>query len=97
MGKIFKDISVRDSAVHYKYLTVDEYLSGNIRNKLEAAENTMELLENLGTDATDTDKEMMKYNINELNKSVPTKLEASDIGVKFGSTWIPESYKYMGN
>lgn len=63
-----------------KYLTADEYLSGNVRAKLSQAESLAE------SDA--------EYRINAeyLKKVQPTDLTASEISVKLGTIWIPEEY-----
>ena len=62
-----------------KYVTADEYLSGNVREKLKVAE-----------DYASRDK---KYSINVkyLKEVQPIDLSASEISVRLGSTWIPES------
>ena len=59
------------------WVTADEYLSGNVREKLEIAEEFAEQDE--------------KYNINveKLKQVIPKDLTASEISVKLGSTWIP--------
>ena len=59
------------------WVTADEYLSGNVREKLKIAEEFA--------------KEDPSYNINveKLKEVIPEDLTASEIGVKLGSTWIP--------
>ena len=59
------------------WVTADEYLSGNVREKLKVAEEFA--------------KEDPNYNINveKLKEVIPKDLTASEIGVKLGSTWIP--------
>ena len=61
-----------------KYVTADEYLSGNVREKLKVAEQY-----------ANNDE---KYNINVkyLKEVQPIDLSASEISVRLGSTWIPE-------
>ena len=63
-----------------KYLTADEYLSGNVREKLSQAEQFAQ--------------ENSEYRINAeyLQKVQPKDLTASEISVKLGTTWIPEKY-----
>ena len=63
-----------------KYLTADEYLSGNVREKLSQAEQFS--------------KDSSEYRINAeyLKKVQPTDLTASEISVKLGTIWIPEEY-----
>lgn len=58
----------------------ETYLSGHIRRKLEVAERAV---------AGNPDYEV---NVEELQKAIPTPIEAADIAVKFGSVWIPEHY-----
>ena len=60
-----------------EWVTADEYLSGNVREKLKIAEEFA--------------KENDNFNINVeyLKQVVPKDLSASEIGVKLGSTWIP--------
>ena len=69
-----------------KYVTSDEYLSGNVREKLKLAESLVE-----------TQPEL-KVNVEALKKVIPKDLTASEIGIKLGATWIPvdviESFMY---
>lgn len=60
-----------------KYVTADEYLSGNVREKLKLAEALVE-----------TQPEF-KVNVEALKKVVPKDLTATEIGIKLGATWIP--------
>ena len=61
-----------------KYLMADEYLSGNVRNKLVAAEA-----------AAKTDPEFL-INAEALKKVIPKDLSAGEISVRLGATWIPQ-------
>lgn len=63
-----------------KYLTADEYLSGNVREKLSQAEQFA--------------RENSEYRINAeyLQKVQPKDLTPGEISVKLGTTWIPEKY-----
>ena len=63
-----------------KYVTADEYLSGNIREKLVLAKRIAE-----------TNPEF-EINVKELEKAMPEEIKASEISVKLGATWIPEKY-----
>ena len=63
-----------------EYQTSDEYLSGNIRKKLKIAKL-----------AAKTDSEY-RINVESLEKVMPKEIPASEIGIKLGSTWIPEKY-----
>lgn len=60
-----------------KYVTADEYLSGNVREKLKLAEALVE-----------TQPEL-KVNVDALKQVIPKDLTASEIGIKLGATWIP--------
>ncbi len=66
--------------VNEKYLTADEYLSGNVRQKL----HTAELL-------ASTD-ERFKIHAEALKAVQPKDLTASEITVRLGSTWVPTQY-----
>lgn len=61
-----------------KYLMVDEYLSGNVREKLKIAKNSAELY-----------PEDYKVNVEALQKVQPKDLTASEISVRLGATWLP--------
>ncbi len=61
-----------------KYLTADEYLSGNVREKLEWAKRSAELY-----------PEDYAANVEALEQVQPTDLNASEISVRLGSTWLP--------
>ena len=63
-----------------KYLTADEYLSGNVREKLSQAEQFS--------------KDSSEYRVNAeyLQKVQPKDLTPGEISVKLGTTWIPEKY-----
>ncbi len=73
-GVIFK---VPDYENSDNWVTADEYLSGNVREKLKVAEQFA--------------KEDSSFNINveKLKEVIPKDLTASEIGIKLGSTWIP--------
>ena len=64
-----------------KYLTADEYLSGNVREKLKFAALRAQL-----------EPESFSEHIASLQKVQPKDLTASEISVKLGSTWIPAAY-----
>jgi len=63
-----------------KYVTADEYLSGNVREKLSIAKMVA-----LGHPE-------FEVNVRELEKVIPEDIKASEIIVKLGATWIPENY-----
>ena len=61
-----------------RYVTADEYLSGNVREKLKVAEI-----------AAKSDPELA-VNVAALEKVIPKDLPASEISVRLGTTWIPQ-------
>ena len=61
-----------------KYLMADEYLSGNVREKLITAKKSAEVY-----------LEDYKINVEALEKVQPKDLTASEISVRLGATWIP--------
>ncbi|MEQ6030971.1 helicase-related protein [Enterococcus faecalis] len=87
----------------YGYVTKDEYLSGNIRDKIAIVDSylsklrqTERELPHLGYSEDGKEKELISYEINrleyqkaELTKVLPKELEASEINVRLGATWIP--------
>ena len=60
------------------YVAADEYLSGNVRNKLTVAEL-----------AAKNDPELA-VNVEALEKVIPKDLSAAEISVRLGATWIPQ-------
>ena len=62
------------------YVTADEYLSGNIRSKLASARLAAEK------------DEAFQINVTALEKAMPRDLDASEIEVRLGATWIPPRY-----
>lgn len=64
-----------------KYLPADEYLSGNVREKLCTAKENAEIYPELYT-----------VNVKYLEKVQPKDLTASEISVRLGATWIPSKY-----
>lgn len=62
-----------------KYLMADEYLSGNVREKLDWAKKSAEVY-----------PEDYKINVEALEKVQPKDLTASEIFVQLGTTWLPE-------
>ena len=61
-----------------RYLTADEYLSGNVRKKLELAKRTAEIY-----------PDDYSANVEMLEKVQPEDLTASEISVRLGATWLP--------
>ena len=64
-----------------KYLTADEYLSGNVREKLAQAKQNAEL-----------NPEDYTVNVEALTAVQPKDLTAAEITVRLGTTWIPPEY-----
>lgn len=60
-----------------KYVTADEYLSGNFREKLKMAEASVGM------------HPEFEINIKALKEVMPKDLSANEIGIKLGATWIP--------
>ena len=75
-GVIFKDPSEDVSDPEAGWQTADEYLSGNVRNKLQIARLAA---------ANDP---AFTINVEALTKAQPKELEASEIDVRLGATWI---------
>ena len=66
------------NSTHSKYLTAEEYLSGNVREKLDIAKKTAELYPDDYT-----------VNVEALQQVQPVDLTASEISVRLGATWLP--------
>jgi len=62
-----------------KYVTQNEYLSGNVRKKLKEAEYYNSI------------NPIYESNIKYLKEAQPKDLSASEISIRLGATWIPES------
>lgn len=82
MNKMIKDLegeifNVPEYGEPNHWVTADEYLSGNVREKLKIAEHFAE-----------TD-ESFNVNVKYLKEVQPKDLSASEISVRLGSTWIP--------
>ena len=79
-GIIFRDPVKVDTNGNPIYLPADEYLSGNVREKLQAAK------------AVAANDPQFQVNVAALEKVQPKDLEASEISVRLGATWIPAEY-----
>ena len=79
-GVIFRVPELYHTDAPPRYVTADEYLSGNVREKLPTAEL-----------AARTSAEY-KANVEALQMAQPTDLDASEIEVRIGSTWIDKAY-----
>ena len=75
-GVIFKDPSADADDPEAGWQTADEYLSGNVRNKLRMAQLAAE------------SHPEFKINVDALTKAQPKDLEASEIDVRLGATWL---------
>ena len=79
-GVIFHDPTLGPLEDHAGWVTADEYLSGNVRQKLRQAE------------AAAADNPAYQVNVEALQAAQPKDLDASEIEVRLGATWIDKSY-----
>lgn len=77
-GVIFR-LPESEGMEHPRFVSEDEYLSGNVRKKLREAKQAAEI------------SETYRSNVEALEKVQPKDLTASEISVRLGATWIPES------
>lgn len=90
-GVIFRDIQCAEEAAaipkafadltQYRFVTADEYLSGNVRRKLRMVRTLAEERPDL--------EEQIRGNITALEAVQPVDLTAGEIGVRIGVNWIP--------
>ena len=78
-GVIFKDPAADADDLEAGWQTADEYLSGNVRDKLRMAQLAAE------------SHPEFKVNVEALTKAQPKDLEASEIDVRLGATWLDPS------
>ena len=78
-GVIFKDPAADADDSEAGWQTADEYLSGNVRDKLRMAQLAAE------------SHPEFKVNVDALTKAQPKDLEASEIDVRLGATWLDPS------
>ena len=78
-GVIFKDPAADADDPEAGWQTADEYLSGNVRDKLRMAQLAAE------------SRPEYKVNVDALTKAQPKDLEASEIDVRLGATWLEPS------
>ena len=78
-GVIFKDPAADPTDPEASWQTADEYLSGNVRDKLRMAQLAAE------------SHPEFKVNVDALTKAQPKDLEASEIDVRLGATWLDPS------
>ena len=79
-GVIFHDPTLGPLEDHAGWVTADEYLSGNVRQKLRQAE------------AAAAENPAYQVNVEALRAAQPKDLDASEIEVRLGATWIDKSY-----
>lgn len=79
-GVIFKSPTSDLKDPYTGWQTADEYLSGNVREKLKIAKAVAEVHSELNT------------NVEALKNVIPTNLKASEIDVRLGATWIDAKY-----
>ena len=79
-GVIFRVPELYHTDALPRYVTADEYLSGNVREKLRTAELAARTSEDY------------KVNVEALQMAQPQDLDASEIEVRIGSTWIDKAY-----
>ena len=79
-GVIFHDPTLGSAEDGIGWVTADEYLSGNVRQKLRQAE------------AAAADDPSYQVNVEALRAAQPKDLDASEIEVRLGATWIDRSY-----
>ena len=84
-GVIYKDYNRRPDG-SYTWRTADDFLSGNVREKLAYYTNALEPLE--GTDKY----EAVRDNVEALKAAQPRDLDASEIEIRLGATWIDPQY-----
>ena len=78
-GVIFKDPAADADDPEAGWQTADEYLSGNVRDKLRMAQLAAE------------SHPEFRVNVDALTKAQPKNLEASEIDVRLGATWLDPS------
>lgn len=79
-GVIFPVPMLYDSSRPTKYVTADEYLSGNVREKLHTAKMAAQI------------SDQYIPNVKALEAAQPKDLDASEIDVRLGATWIDKEY-----
>ena len=78
-GVIFKDPAADADDPEAGWQTADEYLSGNVRDKLRMAQLAAK------------SRPEFRVNVDALTKAQPKDLEASEIDVRLGATWLDPS------
>lgn len=73
----------------YPLVPADEFLSGNVRDKLRKARRLYEILEASSNEADKKELQNVQVSISALEKVQPPELNATDIDVRLGATWLP--------
>lgn len=91
--------SEETNSFKYTYVTKDEYLSGNIREKIGIVDsyiNRLRQAERMLPEESENERETLvnelsrlEYQKAKLQRVMPKELEASEINVRLGATWIP--------
>lgn len=91
--------SEETNSFKYTYVTKDEYLSGNIREKISIVDSYINRLlqaERMLPEESENERKTLvnelsrlEYQKAELQRVMPKELEASEINVRLGATWIP--------
>ena len=79
-GVIFPLPTPLDNDSPTNYVTADEYLSGNVREKLQTAKLALQT------------SDIYRINVEALESAQPKDLDASEIDVRLGATWIDKEY-----
>ena len=79
-GVIFPLPTPLDNDSPTNYVTADEYLSGNVREKLQTAKLALQT------------SDIYRSNVEALESAQPKDLDASEIDVRLGATWIDKEY-----
>ena len=85
-GVIYLDFNRRPDG-SYTYRTADDFLSGNVREKLAYYENALQMLPESANHY-----EEIAANVEALRAAQPKDLDASEIEVRLGATWIDKEY-----
>lgn len=99
VGELPFTSSLDTDSTHYIYVPKDEYLSGNIREKIRIIDRYIASLLTAKSQLSDSqmkerqsleyELEQLNYQKTELEKVMPKELEASEINVRLGATWLP--------
>ena len=97
-GIVFRDLSrFKPSDIasepymrnRYPLVPTDEFLSGNVREKLKKAKNLYDILSSSGSETESGELDRIAVHIAALEKVQPPELSATDIDVRLGATWLP--------